>query len=507
MPTPLGYNALIDRYQLRTLPLGQAAMLDTGIKGRQLRQQGGEQIALFEPSYQPEDTLTGHLQFALRYEGVNLQVLALLFDRIDNQELIAWLSGTPESRYARAACFLYEWLSDKTLPIEDPVPGRAKYINVANPELQIVDPLPSTEGRFRVRNNLLGSRNFAPLIRQTANLQTMMEKELGKLVTNTLSQYDEDLLRRAAAYIYFKETQSSFEVEREKPSPDKARRFTDLLKQADTHEELTQDRLVELQQAVLDPRFHEFTWRSKQNWVGKDHGYRKLIDFVPPRPEDVPPLMEGLLQLASSYPRSGKDAKMFYPDPVILAAALAFGFVYIHPFMDGNGRIHRYLIHDVLSKLGFTPRGIVLPVSAVILAKLEEYISTLEHFSRPLNSMTEYDPAVPQVPATGNDRVYFKYPDLTVQAEFLYKALEHTVTHDLRDEIEYLLGFDTAYEKLNNLLDWPAHSLELFIRVVKENGGSLSATKHKSHFGWLQDSEKTTSESIVRKSFNLEHVN
>jgi Fic family protein len=36
-------------------------------------------------------------------------------------------------------------------------------------------------------------------------------------------------------------------------------------------------------------------------------------------------------------------------------------FVYIHPFDDGNGRLHRYLIHHVLSRTRFTPAGLVLP--------------------------------------------------------------------------------------------------------------------------------------------------
>ncbi len=33
-------------------------------------------------------------------------------------------------------------------------------------------------------------------------------------------------------------------------------------------------------------------------------------------------------------------------DAVCAAAAAAFGFVFIHPFEDGNGRIHRFLIHQ-----------------------------------------------------------------------------------------------------------------------------------------------------------------
>ena len=39
-------------------------------------------------------------------------------------------------------------------------------------------------------------------------------------------------------------------------------------------------------------------------------------------------------------------------DAVLAAAVIAFGFVFIHPFVDGNGRIHRYLIHHVLEPAG-----------------------------------------------------------------------------------------------------------------------------------------------------------
>ena len=60
-------------------------------------------------------------------------------------------------------------------------------------------------------------------------------------------------------------------------------------------------------------------------------------------------------------------------DPVLAAAVLAFGFVYAHPFEDGNGRIHRYLIHHILAERGFNPPGVVFPVSAAILDRIDDY--------------------------------------------------------------------------------------------------------------------------------------
>lgn len=520
MRTHAGYNWLVETYQLPVIDLWQHCYIDTATRGRKQQDLGAERIELFEARYQPEDTLAGHLQFALRYEGVNLQALSLLFDAVDTGELCDWIQQSPASAYARRACFFYEWLTGTELPIESPVSAKAGYVEALDSSQQFTFGLMQRDSRFRVNNNLPGTSDFCPLVRKTDFLQSMVAKDLRKQTREALEQYDEDLLRRAAAFLYLKETQSSFEVEREKPSANRAQRFADLLRQADTSEELTEARLIELQNAVVDERFHEFTWRQQQNWIGDDLGYRQRVDFVPARPEDLPELMMGLLEMAKDARRLNnfqnlqaqahanlekpvpEDLKLPF-DPVIAAASIAFGFVFIHPFMDGNGRIHRYLIHEVLANAGFTPRGIVLPVSAVILANLDEYVAVLEQFSKPVRQRTEYAPDTPDVPATGNDAVYFRFFDATEQAEFLYKALERTVEQDLQQEIDFLLGFDKARQQLNQLLDWPDHSLELFIRVVHQNNGTLSSTKRKSHFDWMTDQEISTAEAVVTQSFGL----
>jgi len=505
----LGYAQLIAEYHLKAVPLVEYARIDSAVRGRDRRVVQGQVVSSFEPRYQPDDSLTGHLQFALKYEGVNLQVLGLLFEQTIQDQLENWILTSPASSYARRACFLYEWITGRKLSEEIRVPGRERYVNAADDTLQFVLPGGEKNTRFRVNNNLPGTPQFCPMVRKTEYLRTMVAKNLRAQVSSTLAKYDQSLLKRAAGFLYLKETQSSFEVEREKPSPNRAQRFADMLKQADSNIPLTAERLSQLQNAAIDPRFHEYTWRSEQNWVGKDHGYRKQIDFIPPRPEDLPQLMNGLIETVSKCGKSvsingvgsGDDNRY---DPVVFAAAVSFGFVFIHPFMDGNGRIHRYLIHDVLSRTEFTPRGIILPVSAVILANLDEYVSVLEIFSRPMRELTDYNPDIPTAPATGNEPVYFRFFDATSQAEFLYHALQRTLEKDLQKEIEYLLGFDRAYDGLNQTLDWPNHSLELFIQVVQQNNGKLSSTKRKSHFHWMSAQEISDSEEAVTEAFDLE---
>jgi len=270
-----------------------------------------------------------------------------------------------------------------------------------------------------------------------------------------------------------------------------------LLKGAELGKPLSEQRFVALQNAVVEDRRAEASYRFHQNWLGEDFGYRRQVDFVPPRPEDVRPLMEGLVALSERV-RAHPGAI----DPVVAASAIAFGFVFIHPFGDGNGRLHRYMIHEHLATADFTPKGVILPVSAVILANLDRYKAALEQFSKPVNARSEYNPDAPAVPATGNDPVYFRYFDATEQACFLYGALERTVEHDLDEEISFLLGFDRARKMLDGVIDWPAHSLDLFIRVVKQNGFRLSATKRASHFDWMTDDEVGRFERAVERAFS-----
>ncbi|MFT4671983.1 MAG: hypothetical protein ACI945_001323 [Pseudohongiellaceae bacterium] len=72
---------------------------------------------------------------------------------------------------------------------------------------------------------------------------------------------------------------------------------------------------------------------------------------------------------------------------------------------------------------------------------------------------------------------------------------------DLQQKINFLLCFDRARQQLNTLLDWPNHSLDLFVRVVHQNGDTLSKTKKQSHFGWMTDAEVSEAEAIVALAF------
>ena len=495
---PIGYARLAAGLDI--VPLLQVARIDSRTRNRSTHMEGSTEVLTFKAEFAPESTLAGDLQFAFHYEGVNLQVLDALFARCGAAPLEEWLTQSPSSAYARRAGFLFEWLTQTSLNVS-PVNTKKNWIPVLDEKLQFgLGQTKDHNHKFRVRNNLPGTPDFCPLVRKNAAIREFLGRDLKSRMSQILSHYSPELLRRAAQYLYLKETRSTFEVERERPSPSRIQRFLDLLKTAPSGEPMSQEGLVRAQNSIIEPRFHEYAYRSTQNWVGGQSRYRETVDFVPPRPEDVVSLMQGLCAMSA---RGRGAAFSGAPvDPVVHAAMIAFGFVFVHPFCDGNGRIHRFLMHEELSTLGFTPKGAVIPVSAYILSNLDLYTAVLEQFSKPIRARTDFAPPPPVVPATGNDARFFRFFDATAPALFLYRALEHTVEHDLEEELTYLVGLERARAALKDEIDWPAQALDLFINVVRQNGGSLSKTKRDSHFSWLTSQEEARFVAAVNEAFD-----
>ena len=174
----LGYSRLIADYQLKSLPLLELACADSAARGRSRRDSNGQVLQVYEPSYAPDDSLVGHLQFALKYEGVNLQVLSLLFEQDVQESLENWLLERPASSYARRACFLFEWTTGRGMSDKIQVPGRESYVNAVDDKLQFALPGGERNTRFRVIDNLPGTCEFCPMVRKTAFLTVKINPDL-----------------------------------------------------------------------------------------------------------------------------------------------------------------------------------------------------------------------------------------------------------------------------------------------------------------------------------------
>lgn len=474
--TPAGYAALIDAFDLQ-VPLPRT-LFATGERHRTLESPGWR---LLSPRHAPAATLEGHLTFALKYEGLDLAILKRLFIAAGPDEIESVVRSKPTGSYSRRLWFLYEWLTRTRLDLPDA--GQRAYVPVVDPELQW-----SVEGensaRHCVRNNLPGTPQFCPLVRRSKALEKFVAIDLAARARAAVAKVPADLLARTAAFLLLNDSKSSYAIEGERPPQDRIQRWGRAIGEAG-RAPLDLDELLRLQRIVIgDARFVRLGLRTEGGFVGQhDRETRAPVpEHVAARPEDLQSLLQGLVEFERGASRQ--------LDAVMAAALLAFGFVYIHPFADGNGRIHRYLIHHVLAQRGFNPPGVVFPVSAAILAQIERYRGVLEDYSRRLLPVIDWRPTEDHNLRVLNDTGdFYRFFDATPHAEFLYACVRKTIDEDLPREADFLRRYDRFQASLVDLVDMPVRTADLLFRFLNQNEGRLSRRARENEFQKLTDAE------------------
>ena len=416
----------------------------TGERHR-IQEEGGWRI--YSPRHAPEASLEGHLTFALKYEGLDLAVLKSLFVATGPSPIAALVRARPTGSYARRSWFLYEWLTGTRLDL--PNADRGVYALIVDPDRQFA-ARGETSSRHRVKNNLPGTPAFCPMVHRTETLNRFIAMDLCSRAQDAAAAVPSDLLSRTAAFLLLKDSRASFAIEGEHPSPDRIQRWGRALGQA---------------------------------------GQR--------------PIVAGLVDGMTAFDRQAAR----HLDPVVAAAILAFGFVYVHPLVDGNGRLHRYLVHHALARHGFGPPDIVFPVSAAILDRIDEYRIALEAYSKRLLPVIDWKPT-----EKGNVRVlrdtsdFYRFFDATPQTEFLYGCVQRTIEQDLPEQAGFLKRHDAFRSELRLIVDMPEQLSNLLFRLLHQNGGILSRRARRREFAALTDEEASRLEAIYRDVFaNSEH--
>lgn len=485
---PAGYAALIDALRLRVpLPRILSAI---GPRHKQYQQDGWH---IYTPRHEPTADLDGHLTFALKYEGLDLGVLKALFQATGPKPVEAIVRATPTGSYARRVWFLYEWLLETSLDLPDADKGA--YALVVDPDQQWAS-LGTTSPRHRVKNNLPGTPLFCPMITWTDRLRTFTARNLRERAREVVAQVPSDLLARTAAFLLLKDSKSSFAIENEHPPQERIQRWGRAIAEAGRRP-IDLDELLRLQRLVIgDARFVHLGLRREGGFVGQHDRdtHMPLPDHISARHEDLRSLIDGLVAFDHvAAPNL---------DPVLAATALAFGFVYIHPFEDGNGRLHRYLIHHVLAERGFNPPGVVFPVSAAILDRIDDYRLTLESYSARLLPLIEWEPT-----PNGNVRIlnetadFYRFFDATPHAEFLYECVERTIDVDLPAETNFLKAYDAFRREVSNIVDMPDRTADLLFRFLHQNNGVLSRRGREHEFAQLTEGEVGQIQSIYAEAF------
>lgn len=489
--TALGYQYLIDTLNLDVIPLENPAFMMPSVN----RRVDSEARILFPASVAVEHTLVGHLEFALRHEGVNLEVIDATFghEQFMPEFLLAQLQKKPMGEHIRRACFLWEWLTGRNLDVA-PVPNGG-YVDLFPAGEYYTSPKPVRSQKFRVKNNALGTSAFCPTIRLGKIPQALSLDELLREARSTLESLDDpDLYDRAVACLYLSETRSSYAIESEIPSFNKQEKFVQLLQRAGEPVKVTEEWLVTLQNVIVrDAYSQEASYRHKQNWLEDSSG---RVTFFPAPVEDLNRVMRGWEAFIN-------DA-VHCTDLLVKAACAAFGFVYLHPFLDGNGRLHRFLIQHVLARSTMLAPGMLVPVSAVIEKNIVKYSQTLSTFSRPVTALWDYrrGEREPIILSNPGSRAY-RFLRAEKEVAFLHEMIRQAVQDEIPKEIFYLKAYDQAYTRLNDEFDLPQKDLSTLIRMIQSNKGTLSANRRKQ-YAHVPVSVLDRIELVVKESLNTD---
>ena len=437
-------------------------------------------------SMRPSDDLRGHLTFHLKHEVLHLELLSRVFNQIDPQELTNWISAEPSGQYARRAGFLFEWLTGQDLLTDATVGGR--YVDVVGSQKLVT----ASEGhavpnrRWRVRDNLPGTRAFCPLIRKTPEAQQAMALDVPQLLQALALEFGEDVLMRSAVWMTLRESKSSFAIEGEADQPDRIQRFADVLARRTGQGDWPLDdaALAQLQSEILGTRvtLQQFGLRKSPVFVGEVVRYQEVVHYVAPPFEDMAAMLDGLKVFLERT--AGQST-------VMRAAVAAFGFVYMHPLADGNGRVHRFLINDVLRRDGAVQAPMVLPVSSLIsnhAADRRAYDDMLDSVSAPLMkalsgqyafapSQTSYADGIRSNFVFSGDKVarpVWRHLDLAPHVVYLANVLERTIKEDMREESRYLRSHAHARASIKDIVEMPDAQIDRVIRSVQVNQGKLS---------------------------------
>lgn len=487
----VGFSALCKRYAIQ---LAQPLRVTSAIGTVRSRHESHGKIENhYPPGYQPEDDFAGHFAFGLKYEEIHLEFFARLFAAVGPEPLESWCRREPFGQYARRAGFLYEWLTGETLQVPDVTNGG--YIEAISSKAYLTRTTVKRARRWRINDNLPGSVDFCPLVRRSAAVEQALAFDLNSAFTDLDKAFGADILMRTASWLTFKESRASFLIEKEADQGDRIQRFAHVIAHycGQLEDPLSESSLHTIQQGILGQGALGLGLRRSPVFVGQSTMREDIVHYIAPHYEDVPHFMQGL----KAFEQATQGAA-----PLARAGVIAFGFVYIHPMRDGNGRIHRFLINDTLIRDGAIPDGVILPVSATITSSMDfraGYDRTLDVFSKKLmrryagcyrfGELKSYDDGTLSnfsFSEYNDARFAWRYPDLTEQVIYTARVVEHTVRTEMADEARVLVIFQRAQQRLKEVIEMPDQDASRIIRSLKENGWQVSG-KLKKTFPVLEE--------------------
>ncbi len=443
-----------------------------------------------------------HVLFALKHESLQLATLHEALKLVPAEQMAQALATQRTGAYLRRAAFLWEKAHGTALPLPWDSTG-GNYLDLFDRGQYYTGAVWERSEKFHVNFNGIGPWAFCPVVPRDVALEQRGQAVLIRLHEWATDPAHAGIVDRVMGWAYLSETRDSYAIENESPSPGKEQAFLQAMAQLRERAPVSEAYLVALQNVVVTgPLQPEGALRRQQNWLQRGGHGALAVRYLPPPPDALPALMDGWMQMANS--REGDVPAL------VRAALVSFGFVFLHPFMDGNGRLSRLLAHHSLNVQGVLPlvggNPAILPLSVAMKRHEAHYLAALESFSRPARELWD----VTAISGTdfmfdfrSSPRVYAHW-DGSVAANFVTRCAEQALTESLIDESAYIQAYDQAFERIDAEFDLPNRSINLLIQWIRQNQGHLpQRRRNAAELTLLQPAQIVRIEAIVADSFGL----
>lgn len=166
------------------------------------------------------------------------------------------------------------------------------YVDAIDPDQYLIASRPLNNQRWRVRDNLPGTREFCPLVTRTEAVREVEAYSCAAALQSLEVQFGAELLLRSANWLSHKESRASFLIEHEEQHVDRVRRFAAAMGRrcGEGGDPLQEEVLTQLQEEILG-KATRYGLRKSPVFVGHNDAFISVIDYIAPQWKDARELL------------------------------------------------------------------------------------------------------------------------------------------------------------------------------------------------------------------------